>query len=644
MKNSLLLRFGTVITTLFILAVSGMMSSMIITETAEGYAAAINQAGTLRMQSYRIASSLVHRTKFHDELATTRTRNLVTEYNQRLFSHRIHNVLTKGPHKKVTETYQRVESQWQELMLPNLEDYLSLSTGSSLSAQQRRQLDNSQRNYLTQVDNFVDDIHRFVEALEIDAEEINQQHRIIQIILLILTFLVALISLYLTKTRVLNPLRNLLACANAARHRDFSVRGRYLGEDELGQLGQAFNVMAEDLSVIYTDLENRVREKTHDLEQSNRTLELLYSATKRLSDSSLSEDVLIAVIHDIEVLLGVNNGTICLGQPGDDQAYRYASTRDTDILSKYNPENQCAICLGEGNSHTFKIATSDTQAPVNIFSTPIRDKTQQFGVLLVEFPETMQLEEWQERLLETVASHIALAINVAQQVTQSRKLSLMEERSVIARELHDSIAQSLSYLKIQVARLEKSINDEGDKKEILLVSAALRSALNGAYRQLRELLTTFRLRVTDANLGRLIGETVKEFENRSGISIEYTNRIGNCQFTPNAEIHIIQIIREALSNVIRHANATSAQVVLACDQSGRVNVSIEDDGIGINDDGDMMQHYGLPIMKERAEWLGGRLTINEPAGGGTRVELIFNLTDAYNTESKKMLIEQLKHG
>ncbi|MES9945383.1 MAG: ATP-binding protein [Candidatus Thiodiazotropha sp.] len=644
MKNSLLLRFGTVITILFILAVSGMMSSMIITETAEGYAAAINQAGTLRMQSYRIASSLVHRTKFHNELATTRTRNLVTEYNQRLFSHRIHDVLTKGPHKKVTESYQRVESQWQELMLPNLEDYLQLSTADSLSAEERRQLDNSQRNYLALVDNFVDDIHSFVEALEIDAEEINQQHRIIQIILLMLTFLVALISLYLTKTRVLNPLRNLLTCANAARHRNFSVRSRYLGEDELGQLGQAFNVMAEDLSVIYTDLENRVREKTHDLEQSNRTLELLYSATKRLSDSSLSEAVLIAVIHDIEALLGVNNGTICLGQPGDDQAYRYASTRDTDILSKDKPDNQCAICLGEGDSHTFKLAIPDAPAPVNIFSTPIRDKTQQYGVLLVEFPETMQLEEWQERLLETVASHIALAINVAQQVTQSRKLSLMEERSVIARELHDSIAQSLSYLKIQVAKLEKSINDEREKKEILLVSAALRSALNGAYRQLRELLTTFRLRVTDANLGKLISDTVEEFTNRSGITIEYTNHIGNCQFTPNAEIHIIQIIREALSNVIRHANATRAQVVLECDQTGRVNVSIEDDGIGINDEGDMMQHYGLPIMKERAEWLGGRLTIYEPASGGTRIELIFNLTDASDTESKKMLIEQLKHG
>jgi two-component system nitrate/nitrite sensor histidine kinase NarX len=192
--------------------------------------------------------------------------------------------------------------------------------------------------------------------------------------------------------------------------------------------------------------------------------------------------------------------------------------------------------------------------------------------------------------------------------------------------------------------LDKSINEEHDKKEILLVSAALRSALNGAYRQLRELLTTFRLKVNDADLGKLTKETVEEFENRSGIAIEYVNRIGNCQFTPNAEIHIIQIIREALSNVIRHANATRARVVLVCNQTGWVNISIEDDGIGINDEGDMMQHYGLPIMKERAEWLGGTLTINEPSNGGTRVDLDFNLTDATKNESKKRLIEQLKHG
>ncbi|MCU7905277.1 MAG: type IV pili methyl-accepting chemotaxis transducer N-terminal domain-containing protein [Candidatus Thiodiazotropha sp. (ex Epidulcina cf. delphinae)] len=643
MKHSLLLRFGIVVTTLFVLAVSGMMSSMIIAETAEGYAAAINQAGTLRMQSYRIANSLAHGAIYKEALSSTRAKHLVAEYNQRLFSPRIHDVLGKGPSERVTETYRKVESQWREIMLPNLNDYLSLNIAQSVSPADKRRITSSQRAYLSMVDDFVDNIHRFVEALELDAEEQNQQLRIIQIVLLTLTFLVAIVSLYLIKIHVLNPLHNLLACANAARHGDFSVRSSFLSDDELGQLGQAFNVMAEDLSVTYTDLEARVREKTRDLERSNQTLELLYSATKRLSDSSLSEDALIALIRDIEVLMGVNNGTICLGQPDDGQAYRFASTRKTDILLQDESENPCAVCFGKGGSHTFKINLFDSPKSINIFSTPVRDNTRQYGVMLIELPESMQLEEWQERLLETVASHVALAINVARQVTQNRKLSLMEERSVIARELHDSIAQSLSYLKIQVSRLEKAINEDDEKTAILEITAVLRSALNGAYRQLRELLTTFRLRFSDGDLGKVVGQTVEEFVNRSGIPIEYTNQLGNCQFTPNAEIHIIQIIREALSNVIRHANATQARVSIACNQQGMAHISIEDDGIGINDESDMMQNYGLPIMKERAEWLGGSLNITESPIGGTRVSLAVNINDASNSESRKTLVEQLKN-
>ncbi|MEW8211394.1 MAG: type IV pili methyl-accepting chemotaxis transducer N-terminal domain-containing protein, partial [Candidatus Thiodiazotropha taylori] len=293
MKHSLLLRFGTVITILFILALSGMISSVIIAETAEGYAAAINQAGTLRMQSYRIASSLVHGNP-QSNRPDNRSRLLVDEYNQRLHSPRIHDVLDKGAGEEVNNTYQQVESQWRELMLPNLSNYLAMTETTDHTSLVSEKIHTSRQTYLSLVDGFVDDIHSFVEALEIEAEQKNEQLRLIQIILLSFTFLVALVSLYLTKISVLNPLRNLLACAKAARHGDFSVRSRFLSEDELGQLGHAFNLMADNLSVIYADLEHRVEEKTQDLEQSNRTLELLYSTTKRLSDSSLNEQVLIA--------------------------------------------------------------------------------------------------------------------------------------------------------------------------------------------------------------------------------------------------------------------------------------------------------------------------------------------------------------
>ncbi len=643
MKPSLLLRFGTVISILFLLAVSGMLSSVFIAETAEGYAAAINQAGTLRMQSYRITSSLVHGSAYEKQSSDNRTVELVAEYNQRLFSPRIQDVLARGPSQAVLDTYRKVEQQWKQVIEPNLVNYLHHPPVSDQTAEASALTAEYEHRHLMLVDNFVEDIHRFVEALEVDAEHKNQQLRAIQLILLFLTFLIAVISLYLTKRYVLAPLHDLLACAKAARHGDFSVRSRFLSEDELGQLGQAFNVMAEDLSAIYADLEARVAEKTHDLERSNRSLELLYSATKRLSESSLSSEALEAVIHDIEHLLGARSGTVCLGRPGDTQAYRYASTSPRDYLIQDDLESDCSRCLGQGQSHRFELTRSGESQAVQIFSTPIKDKAQQFGVMLIEFSQDKLLEPWQERLLETVASHIALAINVAKQVSEKRRMALLEERSVIARELHDSIAQSLSYLKIQVSRLDKAIHDEQARHDLLLLTAVLRSALNGTYRQLRELLTTFRLRVSEADLGAALKTTVDEFSQRSGISITYNNGLGHCQPSPNAEIHIIQIVREALSNVIRHADATQASVNLSCDQEGGIELTIEDNGIGIDLQSDMMQHYGLPIMKERAAWLGGDLSVSELEDGGTRIALRFNINDSDSDTQNDNLSEQLNH-
>jgi two-component system nitrate/nitrite sensor histidine kinase NarX len=101
----------------------------------------------------------------------------------------------------------------------------------------------------------------------------------------------------------------------------------------------------------------------------------------------------------------------------------------------------------------------------------------------------------------------------------------------------------------------------------------------------------------------------------------------NCRPGPNAEIHVIQIVREAPSNVIRHANASRARVALDCDSAGIVRILVEDNGTGMQEQIDMLHHYGLPIMRERATWLGGDLQVTESPGGGTRVELTFSLRD-----------------
>lgn len=628
-EKSLLIRLGLAMATITALALLGMLSSVFIAETSEGQAAAINQAGSLRMQSYRIASALAHHTGKLSPQRLQRAAELTDEFSQRLNSHRLTGVLAKSRDPLLLGSFERVRMQWEQQMQPLLRAYIDTASGSNLSTDKMEVVDGLRTNYLESVDQFVESIDDMVKLLELEAEEKIQLLRLIQVISLFFTLLVVIITMYLMNTNVLAPLRDLLGCASAVRRGDFSRRTGFHSEDELGQLAYTFNLMAEDLSKIYLDLENRVREKTINLEQRNQSLELLYKTTRRLSELPLDNTVYEELLEDIRNMVGTGPGTICLGESGASPAFKLASTREdvVDLADICNPPN-CQGCFEGGESHAIELVRSRDET-LRVFSTPIKDKEHQYGVLLVEIDPQRPLEGWQERLLETVASHIAIALNIARRHSQDRMLALLEERSVIARELHDSLAQSLSYLKIQVSRLDAITPQPANAAacrigEIKQVTAELRDGLNSAYRQLRELLTTFRLRMDEAGFDHALEKTVAEFGERSDIEIELDNRLGHCKLSPNAEIHVIQVIREALSNVVRHSQAEHAVVSLEYSMDGAVIVVIDDDGIGMSQDADRQHHYGLAIMKERARGVAGELSIVPSVLGGTRVELVFS--------------------
>jgi len=253
---------------------------------------------------------------------------------------------------------------------------------------------------------------------------------------------------------------------------------------------------------------------------------------------------------------------------------------------------------------------------------PVGDQDQRFGVLLVDMGDSETLETWQQRLLAAVAGHIGTAIDLQQRMRESRRLALHEERGILARELHDSLAQSLSYLKIQVTRLAAALNDPSDRMTPQGVIEELREGINSAYRQLRELLTTFRLKMDDRGLRRALQDTVQEFRARSAVDIILDNQLPSSLLSPNEEIHVLQIVREALSNVVRHAKASQARITLR--RVGEsVDVAIIDNGRGLEARPERAYHYGLTIMRERSESLNGELTLTSPPGGGTRVALRF---------------------
>jgi two-component system nitrate/nitrite sensor histidine kinase NarX len=252
---------------------------------------------------------------------------------------------------------------------------------------------------------------------------------------------------------------------------------------------------------------------------------------------------------------------------------------------------------------------------------PLKDTEHHYGVLQLEMPQGKELAQWQTQLLEALSRHIGIAIGTARRIEQSRRLSLLEERAALARELHDSLAQSLSYMKIQVSRLKPLLPDT-DAEPAGEVLAELREGLNSAYRQLRELLTTFRLRIDGEGLASALQATVAEFSARGGIPIGLDVHLAGCSLNPNEEIHTLQIVREALSNVLNHARASRAEVRLTCNGDGSVSAVVTDDGIGVREAAGA-HHYGMAIMVERARYLGGTLDVENLPTLGTRVTLHF---------------------
>jgi two-component system nitrate/nitrite sensor histidine kinase NarX len=265
-----------------------------------------------------------------------------------------------------------------------------------------------------------------------------------------------------------------------------------------------------------------------------------------------------------------------------------------------------------------------------MLSVPLSEGGKPYGVMLLQLPSGMQIEDWKLKLLESIGHHIGAAFATAKRSDERRGIALLEERSVIARELHDSLAQSLTYLKIQVTRLKQQLSASGTRTQTAEVVEELKLGINNAYRQLRELLTTFRLRIDGRGLSEALQETIGEFSQRAGIEVRLHDQLLGHELDSSEQIHVLQVVREALTNVEHHAHARRADVHLAIEQ-GRIRVTVDDDGVGIRDAEPPTHHFGLAIMRDRAATLGGTLQVGRRAEGGTRVELEFRPRGPFQT-------------
>lgn len=224
-------------------------------------------------------------------------------------------------------------------------------------------------------------------------------------------------------------------------------------------------------------------------------------------------------------------------------------------------------------------------------------------------------------LLQSVATIMGRGFYFNQAQKQHQQLILMEERATIAMELHDSLAQVLSYLRIQLALLKRAVPEDNAPAQTIITDFS--RALNDAWRQLRELLATFRLTVSQSDLPAVLNEAMALLQSQTTAKLELDCRLPTLMLDAQQQVNILQIVREAVINAIKHADASTITVSCVTDPDDQYSVYIRDNGKGIGTTDEPQGHYGLNIMRERASRLGGTLNFARPPGGGTLVELRF---------------------
>ncbi|VDC20467.1 histidine kinase [Pseudogemmobacter humi] len=333
-----------------------------------------------------------------------------------------------------------------------------------------------------------------------------------------------------------------------------------------------------------------------------------------INTRALNDAMLRRVLHALERALGAQSAAILYteDEPAISGGRAIWSSRAPAAMGDDAMDE-----LRRSGLSTFARTDTGTRVTAVAFVEPSGET----GALLIETDAGRPPDAAGMQLLHIAAGLLSITARFQNHDREGRRIAVLEERAAIARELHDSLAQSLSFMKIQLARLQSGLKTGA--ADTRAVTAELRTGLDNAYRELRELLATFRVHMDVRGLGHALQSAIGEFSQRSGLSISLDNRLENGRLTVNEEFHILQIVREALSNILRHAEAETVLIALSAAPDGTVRIVIDDDGIGYESAAGGRDHHGHAIMQERAHSLGGRIEVGTRPQGGTRVRLAF---------------------
>jgi two-component system nitrate/nitrite sensor histidine kinase NarX len=459
-------------------------------------------------------------------------------------------------------------------------------------------------------------LRRSHRAVHIRRAEVAQTKlNILRVLYAISVFLgcglIAAVAL-VARRRIVAPIQQLSATAVAIADGQLSARVRPLSvDDEVGRLVHAFNDMAGRLQE--REQEVRLAQAAHErqLEQI-RVLHRIGIDVARVRQLGPTLDVICEKARE---LLRVDAAALCLSAEGTACCTRRGMSGPADAFPAAVPV--CCRMTADGRV-TDECAGMHASYRVARLAVALGKPEEPTGYLCVGMRAARRFTPDEVDLLSALAAQAEIAVEKAALYEEIQGLAAAQERAWIAREMHDGLAQTLGALYLKLQQAQRRVPDgsapaaESDLQEAIAL-------IDQAYDEVRQCMVGLR---TTPKIGFLpaLREYVKDFGDRTGIAVAMQVEGEPLHLSPGSEVQLIRIVQEALANIRKHAKTEKAWLRIARDGTALV-VTVEDEGCGFRAEPARpgLRQFGLDVMRERAESVGGSLTVESRPGQGTRV-------------------------
>jgi len=376
------------------------------------------------------------------------------------------------------------------------------------------------------------------------------------------------------------------------------------------------------------------------LRRRNRELSILNSIAEALNRSVDLDQALKAALSQAAEMLDLRTGWVWLISEDSGETYLAAAQNLPPGLTN-NPELMQGSCYC---LDTYRAGDLDGAANVNVItcsrlkklvdgtaglryhaSIPLYAHGKSLGVLNLASTDWRELTPGDLRLLYTLGDLLSIAIERARLYARSVEYGAVEERNRLAREIHDTLAQGLAGISLQLETAEALLEAQADLQRVRrTISQALALARANLEEARRSVLDLRPAPLEGRDLPQALKELLSTLPNPGHVKIDL-NIVGEQRQLPaRLETGLFRIAQEGLTNVLRHAQAKTAHLNLTYSPD-RIQLNIEDDGEGFDPQDIPPGRFGLVGLNERAHMLGGNLILESSPGGGTRVEVTIPL-------------------